>query len=69
MIFNGKKNKEAGVICFEIRIPSKKNKELLHKVPSKIYESNSIMEKKKHFLAWKFFQISSPRNGAVDGMV
>ena len=34
-ILNGKENKEATEICFEIRIPKKKNKELLWKVPSK----------------------------------
>ena len=33
-ILNGKENKEVSAICFEIRIPKKKNKELL----SKIYE-------------------------------
>ena len=38
LILNGKENKEASAICFEIRIPKKKNKELLRKVPSKIYE-------------------------------
>ena len=37
-ILNGKENKEASAICFEIRIPKKKNEELLRKVPSKIYE-------------------------------
>ena len=31
-------NKEASAICFEIRIPKKKDDELLRKVPSKIYE-------------------------------
>ena len=45
LILNGKENKETGAICFEIRIPRKKNKELLRKVPSKIYGSNFIMEK------------------------
>ena len=45
LILNGKENKEATAICFEIRIPKKKNKELLRKVPSKIYGSNFIMEK------------------------
>ena len=45
LILNGKENKEASAICFEIRIPKKKNKELLRKVPSKIYGSNFIMEK------------------------
>ena len=38
MILDGKENKEASAICFKIRIPKKKNKELLRKVPSKIYE-------------------------------
>jgi hypothetical protein len=37
-ILNGKENKQARAICFEIRIPKKKNKELLRKVPSNIYE-------------------------------
>ena len=36
LILNGKENKEASAICFEIRILKKKNKELLRKVPSKI---------------------------------
>ena len=35
---NDKENKEASAICFEIRIPKKKNEELLRKVPSKIHE-------------------------------
>ena len=48
LILNEKENKEAGAICFEIRIPRKKNKELLRKVPSKIYGSNFIMEKNKN---------------------
>ena len=48
LILNGKENKEATAICFEIRIPKKKNKELLRKVPSKIYGSNFIMEKNKN---------------------
>ena len=39
LILNEKENKEASVICFEIRIPRKKNMELLWKVPSKIYGS------------------------------
>ena len=42
MIFNGKENKEAGVICFEIRIPRKKNKELLRKVPSIFWFVNNF---------------------------
>jgi hypothetical protein len=45
LILNGKENKEATAICFEIRIPKKKNRELLRKFPSKIYGSNFIMEK------------------------
>ena len=49
LILNGKENKEAGAIFFEIRIPRKKNKKLvLRKVPSKIYGSNFIMEKNKN---------------------
>ena len=46
MILNGKENKEASAICFEVRIQKKKNKELLQKVLSKIYGSYFIMEKK-----------------------
>ena len=45
LILNGKENKEDCAICFEIRIARKKNKELLRKVPSKIYGSHLIMEK------------------------
>ena len=45
LIHNGKENKEATTICIEIRILKKKNKELLRKVPSNIYEG--IMEKKQ----------------------
>ena len=37
LILNGKENKEANAICFEIRIRKIKNEELLRKVPSKIY--------------------------------
>ena len=49
LIHNGK---EACAIGFEIRIPRKKNKESLRKIPSKIYGSNFIMEEKqKHFLS------------------
>ena len=33
LILNGKENKEASAICFEIRIPKNKKKELLQKVP------------------------------------
>ena len=47
LILNGKENKEASAICFEIRIPKKKNKELLWKVPSKIYEVISLWKKMK----------------------
>ena len=36
LILNGKENKEASTICFEIRIPKKNNQKLLRKVPSKI---------------------------------
>jgi hypothetical protein len=45
LILNGKENKEASAICFEIRIPKKKNEELLRKVPSKIYEVISLWKK------------------------
>jgi hypothetical protein len=45
LILNEKEIKEAPAICFEIGIPKKKNKELLRKVPSKIYGGNFIMEK------------------------
>ena len=55
LILNWKENKEAGAICFEIRIPRKKNKELLQKVPSKIYGSSLIMERNKNI-----FRISLP---------
>ena len=48
LILNSKENKEAGAICFEIRIPRKKNKEILGKVLSKIYGSNFIMERNKN---------------------
>ena len=37
-ILNEKENKEATVICFEIRVPKKKKKELLRKITSKVYE-------------------------------
>ena len=47
MILNGKENKEDSAICFEIRIPKKKNKELLRKVPSKIYEVILLLKKTK----------------------
>ena len=48
LILNWKENKEAGAICFEIRIPRKKNKELSRKVPSKMYGSYFIMENTKN---------------------
>ena len=47
LILNGKENKEASAICFEIRIPKKKNEELLRKVPSKIYEVILLWKKMK----------------------
>ena len=50
MILNGKENKEAGAICFELRIPRKKNNEIFWKVPSKICGSNLIMEKNKNIV-------------------
>ena len=47
LILNGKENKEATAICFEIRIPEKNNEELLRKVPSKIYEVILLWKKNK----------------------
>ena len=52
MILNGKEEKEATAICFGIRIPKKKYKELLRKVPSKIYGNNFIMEKNEKKKNW-----------------
>ena len=52
LILNGKENKEAGAICFELRVPRKKNNEIFWKVPSKIYGSHFIMEKNKNI--WFF---------------
>ena len=42
LILNRKENKEAGAICFEIRIPRKKNKELYQKFT----KVNSVWKKK-----------------------
>ena len=66
LILNGKVNKDATSICFEIRIRKKTKKELFRKVPSKIYGSNSIMENKNknRILVCEYFRISSLRNGA-----
>ena len=47
LILNGKEDKEATAICFEIRIQKKKNKELLWDVQSKKFWSNFIVEKTK----------------------
>ena len=47
LILNGKENKEATAICFEISIPKKKKKELLRKIQSKIYEVISLWKKTK----------------------
>ena len=60
MILNGKENKEATAICFEIRIPKKKSKELFRKVPSKIYASDFIMEKNRR--KFRFVNISEYHN-------
>ena len=48
LILNGKENKEASAICFEIRIPKKKNKELLRKVQTKTYEVILLWKKTKN---------------------
>ena len=47
MNLDRKENKEAGAIYFEIRISKKKNKEILWKVPSKIYEVILLWKKTK----------------------
>ena len=47
LTLNGKENKEASAICFEVMILKKKNEELLWKVPSKIYEVISLWKKTK----------------------
>ena len=47
LILNGKENKEASTIYCEIRIPKKKNEEILRKVPSKIYEVILLWRKTK----------------------
>ena len=49
MTLNGKENKEAGAISFEVRIPRKKNKKCFQRVPSKIYEAISLWKKTKTF--------------------
>ena len=46
LILNGKENKVATATCFEIRIPRKKNKDLLRRVPSKIHEVILLWKKK-----------------------
>ena len=56
LILNGKKDKEASAICFEIRSPKKKKEELLRKVPSKLYEI-IILWKKNQKKNW-FVDIS-----------
>ena len=57
LVLNGKENMEATAICFEIRIPKKKNKELLWKVPSKIYGNlqtlgNNLIKEKNKTKIW-----------------
>jgi hypothetical protein len=47
LILNEKESQEATAICFEIRIPKKKNKELLRKVPSKFMEVILLWKKRK----------------------
>ena len=55
LILNGKENKEASAICFEIRILKKNNKELLRKVPSKIYEVILLWKKTKKMFGLLIF--------------
>ena len=49
LTLNGKENKEAGAISFEIRIPRKNNKKCFQRVPSKFYEAISLWKKTKTF--------------------
>ena len=67
LILNEKENKEAGAICFEIRIPRKMNKKLLWKVPQKIYGSIFIIEQNKKILWFVYISkyVSTPRNGVL----
>ena len=55
LILNGKENKEASAIYFEIRIPKKNNEELLRKVPSKIYEVTLLWKKTKKIFGLLIF--------------
>ena len=65
LILNLKESKEAGAICFEIRIPRKKEQGIITESTIKIYGRYLIMEENKNiFLVCLLFQISSPRNGA-----
>ena len=47
---NWKENKEVGAICFEIRIPRKKNKEILGEVPSKNLNGSHFLINSHNFL-------------------
>ena len=67
LILNGNENKEAGAICFELRITRKKNKEIFWEVPSKIYVSNFIMAKNE-YIFW-FVNISEYHHGEMGLMV
>ena len=65
LTLNGKDNKEATAICFEIRIPKKKNKELLRRVPSKIYEVILLWKKtEKKFGLLRFPNIITEQWGS-----
>ena len=48
LILNERENQEAGPICFELRVPRKKNNEIFWNIPSKIYWINYILEKNKN---------------------
>ena len=41
---------------FEFRVPRKKNNKIFWKVPSKIYGSDFIMQKQKHFFGLPILQ-------------
>ena len=64
LILNGKENKQATAICFEIRNSKKENKELLRRVPWKIYGNNLIMDTNRKYF-W-FVDISKYHIGTKE---
>ena len=55
LIFNGKENKEASAICFEIRIPKKKERGIIAGSPIKNLWSNFTMEKNETKIVFLIF--------------